>query len=68
MPGTGEGESGCSAASSAIPGEDDLDGGIDPGTSFAEIADEWMYPVCGARKTDFRGLEPGEEIPQDWEN
>jgi hypothetical protein len=24
--------------------------------------------VCGARKTDFRGLEPGEEISQDWGN
>jgi rubredoxin len=36
------------------PQEDDPDGGIDPGTPLAEIADEPMWPVCGARKTDFR--------------
>ncbi len=51
-----------------IPEEDDPDGGINPGTPFTEIADEWMCPVCGARKTDFRGVKPGEEIPEDWGN
>lgn len=38
-----------------IPEEDDPDRGIDPGTPFAEIADESMCPICGARKTDFHG-------------
>ncbi len=56
-PGTEKGGSGSSAASPAIPEEDDPDGGIDPGTPFAQIADEWICPICGARKTDFHGLE-----------
>ena len=67
-PGAEKGDLGRSAALSTIPEEDDPDGGIDPGTSFAETADQWMCPVCGARKADFRGLEPGEEIPEDWGN
>jgi rubredoxin len=37
----------------------------DPGTPIAEIADEWMCPICGVRKTDSGGLEPGEEILED---
>ncbi|MQA15569.1 MAG: rubredoxin [Pseudonocardiaceae bacterium] len=43
------------------PEEGDPDGGIDPGTPFEEIPDDWMCPICGARKTDFRELEPGED-------
>lgn len=34
-----------------------------PGRPSLETADEWMCPIWGARKTDFRGLEPGEEVP-----
>lgn len=60
--------SGSSAASSTIPEEDDRDGAIDPGTLFAEITDEWICPICGARKTDFRRPEPRKEIPEDWGN
>ena len=40
------------------PDEGDPDGGIPPGTPFAEIPDSWFCPVCGARKSDF---EPYEE-------
>ena len=40
------------------PDEGDPDGGIPPGTSFADIPDNWFCPVCGARKADF---EPYEE-------
>ena len=40
------------------PAEGDPDGGVPPGTSFADIPEDWFCPVCGARKTDF---EPYEE-------
>ena len=35
------------------PEEGDLDGGIEPGTPFESIPDDWFCPVCGARKKDF---------------
>jgi rubredoxin len=35
------------------PAEGDPDGGIPPGTEFANIPDTWFCPVCGARKRDF---------------
>jgi len=31
----------------------DPDGGIPPGTPFADIPATWYCPVCGARKRDF---------------
>ena len=31
----------------------DPDGGIKPGTPFAEIPDDWVCPVCGAAKSEF---------------
>src|SRR5579875_1144497 len=71
-PGTKSRGCGTSAASSAIPEEDDPDnpeeddpdspeeddpgGGIEPGTPLAEIAGEWVCPVRGARETDIREL------------
>ncbi|MBC3191598.1 rubredoxin [Pseudonocardia sp. C8] len=45
------------------PAEGDPDGGIPPGTPFEEIPDDWMCPICGAGKADFRMLEPGEDFP-----
>jgi flavin reductase (DIM6/NTAB) family NADH-FMN oxidoreductase RutF/rubredoxin len=35
------------------PALGDADGGIKPGTSFAELPDTWVCPVCGAPKTEF---------------
>lgn len=35
------------------PAEGDPDGGIPPGTAFADIPDGWVCPICGARKSDF---------------
>ena len=40
------------------PAIGDADGGIDPGTPFEEIPNDWQCPVCGAKKEDF---EPYEE-------
>src|SRR5689334_25342739 len=52
------------------PAVGDPDGGIPPGTSFEDIPGDWFCPVCGARTSDFRPLEPGEasESPDklDW--
>lgn len=45
------------------PEEGDPDGGIAPGTPFEDIPEDWMCPICGATKSDFRELEPGEQIP-----
>ena len=45
------------------PEEGDPDSGIPPGTPFDDIPDDWMCPICGAEKSDFRMLEPGEHLP-----
>ncbi len=39
------------------PEEGDPDGGIAPGTSFGQIPDDWVCPVCGARKDQFEKME-----------
>ena len=31
----------------------DPDNGIDPGTKFEDLPDDWDCPVCGASKDDF---------------
>ncbi len=31
----------------------DTDGGIEPGTSFEDIPDDWVCPDCGVSKEDF---------------
>jgi len=35
------------------PEKGDPDGGIEPGTKFEDIPDDWVCPVCGAGKNDF---------------
>lgn len=35
----------------------DPDGGIPPGTAFEDIPDDWMCPVCGVTKKDFRPMD-----------
>jgi flavin reductase (DIM6/NTAB) family NADH-FMN oxidoreductase RutF/rubredoxin len=39
------------------PEKGDPDGGINPGTSFEEISDDWACPVCGAAKDLFEKIE-----------
>ncbi|MBM2825575.1 MAG: High molecular weight rubredoxin [Dehalococcoidales bacterium] len=39
------------------PERGDPDGGIKPGTPFAELPDGWVCPVCGADKTQFERME-----------
>jgi rubredoxin len=35
------------------PAEGDADSGIDPGTAFEDLPDDWECPVCGVGKDDF---------------
>jgi rubredoxin len=35
------------------PKEGDPDAGIEPGTPFADLPEDWVCPVCGAGKEDF---------------
>lgn len=38
------------------PAEGDPDGGIEPGTPWEDIPDDWVCPVCGAGKDDFSAV------------
>lgn len=35
------------------PEEGDPDAGIMPGTSFEDVPEDWICPVCGVTKADF---------------
>ncbi len=35
------------------PEEGDPDNGIEPGTSFEDIKEDWLCPLCGVGKSDF---------------
>jgi len=35
----------------------DPESNIKPGTSFEELPDDWVCPVCGAGKDDFEKVE-----------
>ncbi|MCM2357655.1 MAG: rubredoxin [Geobacteraceae bacterium] len=35
------------------PAEGDPDNGVDPGTPFEELPDDWVCPLCGAGKELF---------------
>jgi len=35
------------------PEEGDYENGVDPGTSWEEVPDDWVCPKCGAVKEDF---------------
>jgi rubredoxin len=39
------------------PAEGDPDNGIEPGTKFDDLPDDWECPVCGAGKSDFEKEE-----------
>ncbi|MFC1884192.1 rubredoxin [Thermodesulfobacteriota bacterium] len=35
------------------PEDGDPDNGIEPGTAFEDLPDDWTCPVCGASKDQF---------------
>ncbi len=39
------------------PEEGDPDNGIEPGTAFEDLPDDWECPDCGASKDDFEPLD-----------
>jgi rubredoxin len=39
------------------PEEGDQDNGIEPGTTFEDIPDDWVCPECGADKDAFEPEE-----------
>lgn len=39
------------------PEEGDPDNGIEPGTPFEDLPDDWICPDCGASKDDFEPLD-----------
>jgi len=39
------------------PAEGDTDNGVDPGTKFEDISEDWVCPVCGVPKSDFEKVE-----------
>lgn len=36
------------------PEEGDPESGVLPGTPFEDLPDDWVCPVCGAAKDDFK--------------
>ncbi len=39
------------------PEEGDPDSGIAPGTAFEDIPDDWICPICGVTKSDFKPID-----------
>ncbi len=38
------------------PQNGDPDAGVSPGTAFEDLPDDWVCPVCGAPKDQFKKL------------
>ena len=38
------------------PAKGDPDNGVDPGTAFESLPDDWKCPVCGADKDEFQAV------------
>ncbi len=39
------------------PAVGDPDGGIEPGTAFEDIPEDWVCPICGVGKDMFEPIE-----------
>ncbi|MDK2951885.1 MAG: hypothetical protein PWQ77_1550 [Kosmotogales bacterium] len=39
------------------PEEGDVDNGIEAGTAFEDLPDDWVCPLCGVDKSQFEELE-----------
>ena len=39
------------------PEKGDPDGSISPGTKFEDIPEDWVCPLCGASKSEFKKAE-----------
>lgn len=49
------------------PQKGDPDSGIDPGTAFEDLPDDWICPVCGVGKDQFEAMEedPQKEVKKE---
>lgn len=39
------------------PAEGDMEHGIEPGTAFEDLPDDWVCPLCGAEKEYFEEVD-----------
>jgi len=39
------------------PAEGDPDGGVEPGTKWEDVPEDWVCPECGAPKSSFEPYE-----------
>ncbi len=39
------------------PAAGDPDNGVDPGTAWEDMPEEWVCPLCGASQDDFEKVE-----------
>lgn len=39
------------------PAAGDPDNGVEPGTAFGDLPDDWVCPDCGAGKDEFEPIE-----------
>jgi len=39
------------------PAAGDPDNGVEPGTDFEDLPDDWVCPECGASKDEFEPIE-----------
>lgn len=39
------------------PDDGDPDAGVDPGTPFEKLPDDWVCPLCGVSKDQFEEVE-----------
>ena len=39
------------------PAEGDPEGDIAPGTAFEDLPDDWVCPICGVGKDEFKKVE-----------
>ena len=39
------------------PAQGDPDSGIAPGPKFEDLPDDWLCPVCGVAKSEFKKVE-----------
>ena len=46
------------------PEKGDPDSGIEPGTPFEELPDDWLCPLCGVGKEQFAPVEEEKETPK----
>ncbi|MFC1515891.1 rubredoxin [Thermodesulfobacteriota bacterium] len=41
------------------PAKGDPDSGVEPGTAWEDVPDDWECPVCSAGKDDFKFFKKG---------